>query len=168
MNKQKIYDYLKEKNIEYEITEHKAVYNMEELAEIKLPHHEADAKNLFVRDDKRQNYYLITVKGEKRVNLKDFRRENGTRPLTFASPEELSEIMGLIPGAVTPLGLLNDKNHRVKFYLDKDFEDMDFIGVHPNDNTATVFLSFDDLRRIIEAHGNSVVLIDFSVCPPQT
>ena len=69
MNKQEIYNYLTEKNIKYEITEHKAVYNMEELAEVKLPHPEADAKNLFVRDDKRQNYYLITVNGEKRVNL---------------------------------------------------------------------------------------------------
>ena len=154
MNKQEIYNYLNAENIKYEITEHKAVYNMEELAEIKLPHPETDAKNLFVRDDKRQNYYLITVKGEKRVNLKDFRRENGTRPLTFASPEELSEILGLIPGAVTPLGLLNDKEHRVKFYLDRDFEDMDLIGVHPNDNTATVWLNPADLIRLLKENGS--------------
>lgn len=158
MNKQEIYNYLNAENIEYEITEHKAVYNMEDLAEIKLPHPEADAKNLFVRDDKRQNYYLITVKGEKRVNLKDFRRENGTRPLTFASPEELSEILGLIPGAVTPLGLLNDKKHRVKFYLDKDFTDMDFIGVHPNDNTATVWLKPADLISLLKKKGSEAYI----------
>ena len=158
MNKQEIYNYLNAENIEYEITEHKAVYNMEDLAEIKLPHPEADAKNLFVRDDKRHNYYLITVKGEKRVNLKDFRRENGTRPLTFASPEELSEILGLIPGAVTPLGLLNDKKHRVKFYLDKDFTDMDFIGVHPNDNTATVWLKPADLISLLKKKGSEAYI----------
>ena len=131
---------------------------MEELAEVKLPQPEADAKNLFVRDDKRQNYYLITVKSEKRVNLKDFRRENGTRPLTFASPEELSEILGLIPGAVTPLGLLNDKKHRVKFYLDKDFTDMDFIGVHPNDNTATVWLKPADLISLLKKKGSEAYI----------
>lgn len=158
MNKQEIYNYLNAENIEYEITEHKAVYNMVDLAEIKLPHPEADAKNLFVRDDKRQNYYLITVKSEKRVNLKDFRRENGTRPLTFASPEELSEILGLIPGAVTPLGLLNDKEHRVKFYLDKDFTDMDFIGVHPNDNTATVWLKPADLISLLKKKGSEACI----------
>ena len=158
MTKQEVYDFLKNKNTEFEITEHKAVYNMEELAEIKLPHPEADAKNLFVRDDKRQNYYLITVKGEKRVNLKDFRRENGTRPLTFASPEELSDILGLIPGAVTPLGLLNDKEHRVKFYLDKDFTDMDFIGVHPNDNTATVWLKPADLISLLKKKGSEAYI----------
>lgn len=158
MNKQEIYNYLNAENIKFEITEHKAVYNMEELAEVKLPHPEADAKNLFVRDDKRQNYYLITVKGEKRVNLKDFRRENGTRPLTFASPEELSEILGLIPGAVTPLGLLNDKDHRVKFYLDKDFKDMEFIGVHPNDNTATVWLNPADLIKLLKENGSETYI----------
>ena len=56
MNKQKIYDFLHSQNIPFEITEHKAVYNMAELAEIPLPHPEADAKNLFIRDDKRRSY----------------------------------------------------------------------------------------------------------------
>ena len=76
MNKQEIYALLRSKNIPFEITEHKAVYNMAELAEIPLPHPEADAKNLFIRDDKRRCYYLLTVFGEKRVDLKAFRREH--------------------------------------------------------------------------------------------
>ena len=65
---------------------------MEELSQVELPYPDRDAKNLFVRDDKRRNYYLITVRGDKRVNLKDFRRRQGTKPLTFASPEELQEV----------------------------------------------------------------------------
>ena len=67
MNKQEIYGFLKRENLWHEITEHPAVYNMAELAEVDIPYPEADAKNLFVRDDKRRNYYLITVKGDKRV-----------------------------------------------------------------------------------------------------
>ena len=118
MNKQKIYDFLHSQNIPFEITEHKAVYNMAELAEIPLPHPEADAKNLFIRDDKRRSYYLLTVFGEKRVDLKAFRREHGTRPLTFASAEDLEALLGLYPGAVTPLGLLNDAACRVKLFID--------------------------------------------------
>ena len=94
---------------------------MEELAQVTLPYPDRDAKNLFVRDDKRRNYYLITVRGDKRVNLKEFRRRQGTKPLTFASPEELQAILGLIPGAVTPFGLLNDEECRVHFYIDRDF-----------------------------------------------
>lgn len=69
-NKQKIYDFLNFHGIVYEATEHGAVYNMEEMDALELPHKEALAKNLFVRDDKKQVYYLITVKGERRVDLK--------------------------------------------------------------------------------------------------
>ena len=158
MNKQQIYDYLQENSIWHEITEHKAVYNMAELAEVPCPYPEADAKNLFVRDDKKQNYYLITVKGEKRVNLKAFRKAQGTRNLSFASAEDLMERLGLIPGAVTPLGVLNDETRSVKVFLDQDFlQEPGLVGVHPNENTVTVWLKAEDLIRIIREHGNEVV-----------
>lgn len=158
MNKQQIYDYLQENSIWHEITEHKAVYNMAELAEVPCPYPAADAKNLFVRDDKKQNYYLITVKGEKRVNLKAFRKAQGTRNLSFASAEDLMERLGLIPGAVTPLGVLNDETRSVKVFLDQDFlQEPGLVGVHPNENTATVWLKAEDLIRIIREHGNEVV-----------
>lgn len=162
MKKQEVYEYLKNRSIWYEITEHKAVCNMEELSEVELPYPEADAKNLFVRDDKKRNYYLITVQGSKRVNLKEFRRENGTRPLSFASEEELKEILDLLPGAVTPLGLLNDEARSVQFYLDKAFlEEPGLIGVHPNENTATVWLKTRDLLQILEENGIRVYPVEF-------
>lgn len=154
MNKQEIYQFLQDHGIDHEITEHKAVFNMAEVAEIEIPYPEADAKNLFVRDDKKRNYYLITVKGDKRVDLKEFRQKHATRALSFASADDLQNILGLIPGAVTPLGLLNDEECKVKFYLDEDFTDL--IGVHPNDNTATVWLKAEDLIRIIKDHGNEI------------
>lgn len=139
MNKQETYQYLKDHNIPFEITEHRAVYNMEELESIDLPYPEGDAKNLFVRDDKKKNYYLITVKGDKRVNLKDFWKAHGLRPLSFASPEDLKKYMDLTPGAVTPLGLLNVEGAPITMYLDTEFKDS-IIGIHPNENTATVWL----------------------------
>ena len=157
MNKQEIYDFLNERGAWHEITEHGAVYNMEELASIELPYPEADAKNLFVRDDKKRSYYLITVKGDKRVDLKEFAAKYGTRKLSFASPDDLSAILGLIPGAVTPLGLLNDSEHRVIFYLDSAFlEEPGLIGVHPNDNTATVWMKVQDLVGLIKEQGNEI------------
>lgn len=161
MNKQDIYKYLKEKNIWHEITEHEAVYNMEELSNVELPYPDADAKNLFVRDDKKVNYYLITVKGDKRVDLKEFRKNNGTRNLSFASSDDLMNIMGLIPGAVSPLGILNDTEFKVKFYIDKDFmKDKHLIGIHPNDNTATVWLKVEDLIETVKGHGNEVNIVE--------
>lgn len=157
MNKQETYEYLNERQVPYEITEHKAVYSMAEAAEILLPYPEFEAKNLFVRDDKKRNYYLITVKGDKRVDLKEFKQKYQTRSLSFASDADLMSFLGLIPGAVTPLGLLNDAEHKVQFFIDREFlQDAGMIGVHPNDNTATIWLKTTDLIRILEEHGTAV------------
>mgnify|MGYP002730556341 FL=1 len=157
MNKAEIYDLLRTRGIWHKITEHKAVYNMAELTDVALPYPEADAKNLFVRDDKKRNYYLITVRGDKRVDLKEFRHKYGTRALSFASENDLMQVLGLIPGAATPLGLLNDTEYKVQLYLDEAFfAAPGLIGVHPNDNTATVWLRADDLAALIQEHGNPV------------
>lgn len=161
MDKKQIYEYIKNKQIWYEITEHKAVYSMSEISEVEIPYPEADAKNLFVRDDKKENYYLITVRGNKRVNLKEFRKENNTRPLSFASEKELKEIIQILPGSVSPLGILNDKENKVKVFLDKEFiEKTDIIRIHPNDNTATIWLKTKDLINIIKENGNKVKLVE--------
>ncbi|MCD2491976.1 prolyl-tRNA synthetase associated domain-containing protein [Lacrimispora sp. NSJ-141] len=159
MDKRELYQYLDEHKIKYEVTEHSAVYNMEELDTVELPYPEWDAKNLFVRDDKKCNYYLITVKGDKRVDLKEFRKKHGLRALSFASSDDLLAIMNLTPGSVTPFGLLNDSRHRVHFYLDSQFIE-NKIGVHPNDNTATVWMSALDLINIIKEHGNDVEIFE--------
>lgn len=94
-DKAAVYRLLTERGIWHEITEHPAVYNMEEMAAVDLPYPEADGKNLFVRDDKKRQYYLITVRGDKRVDLKAFRQANHTRPLSFASAEDLWDKLGL-------------------------------------------------------------------------
>ena len=159
MNKQEVYQFLKDNNIQYEVTEHPAVYNMEEMDNLHLPY-PYSAKNLFVRDDKKANYYLITVKEEKRVNLKEFRKQNGTRNLSFASENDLIDILRLTPGSVTPFGLLNDKEQKVKFYIDEDLLYGDgMIGIHPNENTATVWLKTEDLIKILKENGNEINIV---------
>lgn len=161
MNKQEVYDFIKSKNIWYEITEHKAVFSMNELSNIEVPYPEYDAKNLFVRDDKKKNYYLITVRGNKRVDLKAFRSKNKTRSLSFASEKDLMDIMNLVAGSVTPLGLLNDRELKVSFYLDNEFlEGKQMIGIHPNDNTATIWLKVHDLLDIVKEHVNQINVIE--------
>ena len=159
MNKKEIYDFLNSNKIEYEVTEHPALFSMDDVCDVELPYPEADAKNLFVRDDKKRNYYLITVRGAKRVDLKEFGTEHGTRRLSFASAEDLKKYLGVEPGSVSPLGLLNDEERKVKFFLDSEFKDVTGrIGIHPNDNTATVWLKTDDLIKIIKDHGNETEL----------
>ena len=155
MNKQEIYQYLTDAGICFEATEHEAVYTMEELAKIPMAHPEAEAKNLFVRDDKKQHYYLITVPGDKRVDLKVFQKQQGLRKLSFGSAEDLLALLDLTAGGVTPLGLLNDPEHRVELYLDSGFQDR-LISVHPNDNTATVCMQSNDLVKLLTEKGCKV------------
>ena len=159
-DKAAVYRLLTERGIWHEITEHPAVYNMEEMAAVDLPYPEADGKNLFLRDDKKRHYYLLTLRGDKRVDLKAFRQANGTRPLSFASAEDLQAKLGLIPGAVTPLGALNDREGQVEVFLDQDFlAPPGLIGVHPNDNTATLWLRTEDLIALLRDHGTVVHVV---------
>ena len=159
MNKDEIYQHLTKQGISYEVTEHKAVYNMAEVNSVKLPYPEWNAKNLFVRDDKKKNYYVITVKGDKRVDLKSLRKQHGLRALSFASADKLFAVMELLPGSVTPLGILNDEEQQVHLYLDSKVKG-EKIGSHPNDNTATIWMKTDDLIKIIQKHGNEANFTD--------
>lgn len=160
MNKQELLDYINRKNIWYEITEHGEVFDMQEMSKIRMPYPEAVAKNLFVCDDKKTNYYLITIKGNRKVDLKSFWKKYNTRRLSFASNEDLLKILNLTAGSVTPLGLLNDTDLRVRFYLDEEFlGDKEIIGIHPNENTATLWMNVRDLIEIIEEHGNTVNIL---------
>ena len=70
-------------------------------------------------------------------------------------------ILKLSPGSVSPFGLLNDQDLKATFYLDEDFtKDQSIIGVHPNDNTATLWLKVEDLISIIKEHGNIVNVVE--------
>lgn len=159
-DKNAILKLLESNGISYELTEHPAVFNMDEASELKLPYPQDEAKNLFVRDDKKRGYYLITVKGNKRVDLKQFRNDQGIRPLSFASDADLWQRLQLKPGYVTPLGLLNSTDHDVILYLDSAFlDDSCRIGVHPNDNTATLWLNTCDLIQLLQDHGTAVYTV---------
>lgn len=82
------------------------------------------------------------------------------RSIRTYKPDELADILGLIPGAVTPFGLLNDAENKVVYYIDVAFQEgIGLIGIHPNDNTATVWLKAEDLIKIIQDHGNEVNVV---------
>ena len=155
MTRQELICFLDERGIEYEITEHSPVFTIEEMLEANLPYPALIAKNLFVRDDKKRNYYLITVREDRTINLKDFQEQFQTRKLSFASESDLMLILGLIKGAVTPFGLLNDEDRKVHFYIGEEFIG-EKLGIHPLENTATVWIGANDLIGIIQEHGNIV------------
>lgn len=150
---------LSEHHIDYTLAEHIPVYTIDEMAALQLPDGDAVAKNLFVRDDKKKHYYIIVVHQEKTVNLKALREALGTRPLSFASEADLWSYLKLTKGAVTPLGILNDETRSVTMVIDRCFINSS-IAVHPNDNTASVWLRSSDLIALIQDHGNSVIIAD--------
>ena len=159
MNKQELYQFLDERKIEYSVIEHAPVYTVEEAEKLCLPHPEAGAKNLFLRDDKKRNYYLLTVRDALPIDLKQFQERIGSRRLSFASEEDLMRFLALKKGAVTPFGVLNDIECAVQVYIDAYFENKQ-ISVHPNENNATVYLAANDLVELLREHGNRVEYIE--------
>jgi len=159
LSREEVFKMLREKQVAYRMVAHPAVFTMEEMEKLGLGEDtQAVAKNLFLRDDKKRNYYLVVIKGDKRVDLKGLRKTIQSRPLSFASQEELGQYLGLKAGSVTPLGILNDTERKVAVFIDQDFQGGE-IAVHPERNTATLWMRTEDLKRIIELHGNQVSFI---------
>lgn len=152
MKKEEILQLLQEKKIPYKMQEHPAVLTVEEGQALHMEDGDVVAKNLFLRDDKKRNYYLLTVKEEKHIDLRQFQEDQHTRRLSFASEKDLMEMLGLEKGSVTPFGLLNNTEHNVIFFLDEDFRNS-LIGIHPNENTATVWLQAEDLMDLLREQG---------------
>ena len=113
-------------------------------------------KNLFLKSSDKQFFiYMMTV--EKRADLKYIAKQIGSKRLSFASDEELVELLKLIPGSVTPLGIIND-NKRVKILIDRELRAQRLL-IHPNINTATISITYDDLLLFINACGNEYLII---------
>lgn len=156
---QKVYDILNELDISYTVYEHEPVYTIEELDKVNIDFHGKHCKNLFVRNRKGDVHYLIVVEESKKVDLKKLSEQIGSTTLSFASEERLFKHLGLKPGSVSPMGLINNSDKRVKVVIDKDLADLDCIGVHPNVNTVTVALSYDDLQKFLNWCGNDLQYI---------
>ena len=159
--KQEVYGLLREKGVSFEKLEHEPVYTMEDMDTAGITAKGTVCKNLFLRDAKGKNHFLVTVPEEKRVDLKTLAEKIGSTKLSFASASRLSKYLGVEQGCVSPLGVLNDESGSVTVVFDQELQCNDAVGVHPNDNTATVWLDFKSLCRVIEEHGNEIILVKF-------
>ena len=159
--KAEIRDFLNHHHIDYRWIEHKPVFTIDEVSELGLENMNRIVKNLFLRDQKGKRHFLIVIQGNKKADLKQFGKLFETGALSFASEERLQKFLGVAKGSVTPLGILNDLEHAVEVIIDNDLLEMTQIGVHPNENTASVFLKPTDLLEIIKKHGNDIRLCDF-------
>ncbi len=158
--KQKVYDYLDDLGIVYERRDHEPIFTMEEIHKANLDPDGYIAKNLFLRDGAGRRHMLVTMADGKDADLKVLRSIFQSSRLSFGSEERLSDRLGLTKGSVSPTGLLNDPEKTVEFYFDKDLLNNPLIGIHPNHNSATLFLKPADLITAIEKTGHEVIYIE--------
>lgn len=160
MKAQKVYDRLNSLSIPFEIIEHEAALTVDEMEKV-LPEMDAQVcKNLFLRDQKGKQHYLVVMPKEKPFNLKEFEASQGLGKMSFASEKRLLKYLDVPSGSVSPLGLINDETAHVIVYMDASLKQYDAVGVHPNVNTATVTFSSKDLEKFLNSLDNDVYWVE--------
>ena len=159
MNEQAVYDRLAELGIAYERHEHPPVPTVEDAQRYWAGIDATHCKNLFLRNQKGNRHYLVVLLFSKRADLRVVADQIGDGKLSFASPERLMTHLGLTPGSVSPFGLINDRDHAVRVFLDWDLRSAERLSFHPNINTRTLVVSGPDFYRFLSACGNSLKFV---------
>ena len=159
MDEAKVFEVLKRLDIPYVRHDHPPVYTVEQAEEHWEEIQGAHCKNIFARNKKGNRHFLIIIEHKKRIDLKTLSMRLGQSRLSFASPERLKRYLGLEPGAVSPFGLINDRDHEVQVLIDEDLKKAETVNFHPNVNTATVGISFSDFSKFLKDCGNPLVFI---------
>lgn len=153
--------WMAERGIAQTTHDHPAVFRVEEGLELKAAMPGAHTKNLFLKD-KKGRLWLISARQDTVVDLKRAPRTIGSDRLSFGNEHLLYETLGVRPGSVTALGLINDPDHRVTFVLDKTLWDAEIVNFHPLTNTATTALEQAEFRKALAAMGREpVMVVDF-------
>ena len=150
---------LDENNIKYELVEHEEVHTIEDMKELGLLDKGYVCKNLFLRNANGKMHFVLSCHHEKEVNVQEIAKKIGSTRLSFGSEERLEKYLKLKNGYVSPFGVINDESKSVIFVFDREIQNEQKVGFHPNTNKATIYLSFKDVKKIIEEHGNDVVFI---------
>lgn len=153
-----IKEYLKKLNIEYITHKHPKVYTCEQADNYNKQIKGIHSKNLFIKDRKSKNFYLIILPADKNLDIKKFEAILNEK-LKFANEENLKEILNLTPGSVSPFGLINDKESIVHIIIDKEVWESDIVSFHPNINTETLELSGLNFKKYINSLKNKLTIV---------
>jgi Ala-tRNA(Pro) deacylase len=155
----KVYEALDALFISYERFSHGPAMTMQDCEIFDAGRKTAHCKNLFLTNRQGDRFYLLLLVGDKPFKTKDISKQLGVARLSFGTPAQLMDKLGLLPGAVTPMGLVNDTERAVHVLLDQDVAAWEDVVVHPNVNTASVVLKTKDLLRFLEAMGNPLTYV---------
>lgn len=161
MQKEKVINKLEELGISYELVEHKAVFTIEDMENLDVSIFKGAqiCKNLFLRDAKGKRHFLVVVPAEKKVDLSILPEKIESTRLSFASPERLMKYLKLESGHVSPLAVINDEENKVEVIIDKQLKENELLAVHPNDNSYTVLLKYEDIIQYITHCGNDICYV---------
>ncbi|WP_055669801.1 prolyl-tRNA synthetase associated domain-containing protein [Desnuesiella massiliensis] len=160
VEEKRVYDILEKLDIGFEKYEHNAIFTIEEANELAIDMKGAHCKNLFIRNRKGNQHYLVILEESKTADLKALSSQIGSTPLSFASEERLYKYLNLTPGSVTPFGLINDSEKHVRVLIDNDLIHSEYISFHPNINTATITITYDDFEKFLNWCGNNVTYVN--------
>jgi Ala-tRNA(Pro) deacylase len=155
-----LFAFLDELGIETRTVAHAAVFTVDEAKRLRGELPGAHSKSLFLRN-KKGRMWLVVALEDRQIDLKALGEMLEAGRLSFGSPERLMRYLGVIPGAVTPFGAMNDREQEVQIVLDSEMLDSPPLNFHPLDNAQTTAISREGLIRFLEATDHSPVLIDF-------
>ena len=162
----KVYDLLDSLGIEYERTDHEEANTMEACNEIDKVLDVIICKNLFLCNRQETQFYLLMMPGGKPFKTKDISKQIGSARLSFGKPEFMEEYLDIKPGAVSIMGLMNDKEHHVQLLIDKPVLESKYLGCHPCVSTSSLKMKTKDvLERFLPAVGHEPIVVDLpEVC----
>jgi Ala-tRNA(Pro) deacylase len=146
--------------IAHHTEEHRAVFTVDEGADVKARLPGGHTKNLFLKD-KAGAYVLISALGSTEIRLNQLHKRIGTKRLSFGKPDALKALLDVVPGSVTVFSVLNDTEGQVRLILDKALFLHDSVWFHPLRNTASTRVRSADLLRFADGVGHPATLIDF-------
>ena len=149
-----LFDFLGSHGIEVTTVDHPPLYTVEDAKMLRGALDGAHTKNLFLKDKKGQ-LFLVVIEADASVDLKAIPQIIGANGrVSFGSPDLLLELLGVVPGAVSPFGVLNDAGGRVTVVLDAALQHSEKLNHHPLVNTKTTTIRRDDLLRFLRATGH--------------
>ena len=158
-----IYNFLDSIDVSYERFDHAAVFTVSEAKRLSPEMNGASTKNLFLRDKKGIRHFLVTVPQDKQVDLKELSSILEASRLSFASPERLKIYLGIDPGSVSLLALLNDSEKKVEVFVDNEIWNSELILCHPLVNTSTLAVTRDGMRQFLKKTGHNLRLVEVPV-----
>ncbi|HBE87003.1 MAG TPA: prolyl-tRNA synthetase associated domain-containing protein [Lachnoclostridium sp.] len=155
------YDLLDKLNISYQRVDHSPLPTIEACREVDALLKIEICKNLFLRNAQKTDFYLLLLPGGKKFRTAALSKQIGSARLSFAEPEFMEEFLDITPGSVSVIGLMNDKNRRVRLLIDKEVLSQEFFGCHPCINTSSLkFKTEDLLDKFLPAIQCEYTLVD--------